>query len=214
VARSETAGEPPPGSEEESFLVAVFRDRIWTVPNLLSLARLLCVPLFLWLLFGRDDPAWAAILLGVLGATDWFDGYLARRLGQVSEMGKLLDPAADRILLITAVVAITVYGAVPVWFAAPVMIREPLMFAAVVALGMVGAKRIDVTWFGKAGTFALMVAFPLFLLGAADFDGHEVATALAWVCGIPGLVLSYYATLLYIPMARRALVERARASAS
>ena len=193
--------------EEKSFLRAVFDDRIVTVPNLLTLLRLACVPLFLYLLFGLDEKVAAAGLLAVLGATDWFDGKIARRYDQVSELGKLLDPAADRILLITAVIAITIDGGVPLWFAAPIMIREPIMFAAVIALGLLGAKRIDVTWFGKAGTFGLMFAFPLFLVGNSDASWAAEAETAAWLCGIPGLALSLYATVLYVPMARRALAE-------
>jgi cardiolipin synthase len=180
----------------------------------LTFVRLACVPLFVYLLFGLEERVAAAGLLAVLGATDWFDGYIARRYDQVSELGKLLDPAADRILLITAVLAITIDGAVPVWFAAPIIIREPLMFASVVALGLLGAKRIDVTWFGKAGTFGLMFAFPLFLVGHSDASYADTAEILAWLFGIPGLALSLYATVLYIPMARRALAEgRAEAAA-
>jgi cardiolipin synthase len=194
--------------EEKSFLRAVFDDRIVTVPNLLSLLRLLAIPLFLYLLFDRDNEAGAAALLGVLGATDWVDGQIARRFNQISELGKLLDPAADRLLLIVVVIAVTVDGAVPLWFGVPVMIREPLMFIAVIALGLLGATRIDVTWYGKLGTAGLMFAFPLLLAGSdTSLTGAELFRALGWVFGIPGLVLSYYATILYIPMARRALAE-------
>lgn len=198
---------PLPEAEEKSFLRAVFDDRILTVPNLITVARLACIPLFLYLLFGRDNEVAAAALLAVLGATDWFDGKVARRYNQVSELGKLLDPAADRILLITAVIAITAVGAVPLWFALPIMIREPLMFVAVVALGLMGAKRIDVTWYGKAGTFLLMFAFPLLLVGHSDESFAPAAEVAGWLCGIPGLALSLFATALYIPMARTALVE-------
>lgn len=201
------ADDHPVEMGEKSFLRAVFDDRILTVPNLITLARLACIPLFLYLLFELDNQVAAAALLGVLGATDWFDGKIARRYNQISELGKLLDPAADRILLITAVIAITVDGAVPLWFAAPIMIREPLMFAAVVTLGLMGAKRIDVTWYGKAGTFLLMFAFPLLLVGHSDASYAPAAEVAGWLCGIPGLLLSLYATVLYIPMARRALAD-------
>jgi cardiolipin synthase len=198
---------PPPDTDEKSFLRAVFDDRLLTAPNLITFARLACIPVFLYLLFGRDNQVAAAGLLAVLGATDWLDGKIARRYDQVSELGKLLDPAADRLLLITAVVAITVDGAVPLWFAVPIMIREPVMFVAVVALGLMGAKRIDVTWVGKAGTFLLMFAFPLLLVGHSDTSFAPAAEVAGWLCAIPGLVLSLYATALYIPMARAALAE-------
>ena len=101
----------PAGGADEPGL-----DRVLTVPNAVTVVRLLCIPLFLWLLFGADRQTAAAILLGVLGATDWVDGFLARRFHQVSTVGKVLDPAADRILVGTGVIAIMIHGAVPIWF--------------------------------------------------------------------------------------------------
>src|SRR5207237_6279469 len=102
-------------------------DRILTVPNLLSMLRLLCAPLFLWLLFGRHDRAGAAVLLGVLGATDWVDGYVARHFHQVSTAGKVIDPVADRVLLAVGVSAILVDGAVPPWIAWVTLVRQALV---------------------------------------------------------------------------------------
>ena len=93
--------------------------RVLTAPNLITLVRLLCIPLFLWLLFGAHRQTAAAVLLAVLGATDWVDGYVARRFHQVSTVGKVLDPAADRLLVGTAVIAIMIHGAVPIWFGTP-----------------------------------------------------------------------------------------------
>lgn len=182
-------------------------DRIFTIPNLLSVGRLLCIPLFLWLLFGKDDRARAAYLLGALGATDWVDGYVARHFNQVSTLGKVLDPTADRLLLGVGIVAILIDGSVPRWIAILVLIREVLVGGAVVALAALGAARIDVTWFGKAGTFFNMFAFPLFLGGGSGITWHETARTLGWVCAIPGLILSWYAAVLYVPAARKALRE-------
>src|SRR5215469_10801181 len=102
----------------------ISRDRgLWTVSNAITLARLLCVPLFLWLLLGADEPVWAGILLAVLGATDWVDGYIARHFDQGSEIGKVLDPVADRVMLIVAAFALIVDGAVPVWVGVLVLAR-------------------------------------------------------------------------------------------
>lgn len=182
-------------------------DRILTIPNVLSVVRLLCVPLFLWLLFGRDDRAGAAILLAVLGATDWVDGYIARHFHQVSAVGKVLDPTADRVLLLTGVLASLVDGSVPAWVAVLALVREVLVAGAAVVLAALGARRIDVSWFGKAGTFALMFAFPLFLAGASDLSWNGTAEVLAWLFAVPGLVLAWYAAALYVPIARRALEE-------
>lgn len=182
-------------------------DRVLTVPNALSVLRLLCVPVFLWLLFGHHphNRYGAGVLLGVLGVTDWVDGYVARHFDQVSTLGKVLDPAADRLLIGTAVIAILIDGAVPTWVGVLAMLREVLVAAAAVGLALAGARRIDVQWAGKAGTFALMVAFPLFLVGHSDAGWRHSAEAFAWVAAVPGLCLSYYAAVTYIPLARRAL---------
>ncbi len=128
--------------------------RVLTAPNLITLARLLCIPIFLWLLFGLHHQTYAAVLLAVLGATDWVDGFVARRYHQVSTLGKVLDPAADRVLVGTAVIAVIVHGAVPVWFGVATLAREALVSVMVVLLATLGAARINVLWIGKAGTFA------------------------------------------------------------
>jgi len=178
-----------------------------TLPNAITVVRLLCAPLFLYLLFGRHDRYGAAWLLGFLGTTDWVDGYLARHLGQVSTVGKILDPTADRILLGVAVLGILIDGSVPVVVAVIVLAREVLVAVAAVALAAAGARRIDVQWAGKAGTFGLMVAFPLFLVAHSNAGWKDIAHVLAWVCVAPGIVLGWYAAITYVPMARRALVE-------
>lgn len=185
-------------------------DRVVTIPNVLSLARLLCVPVFLVLLFRHPvHRVAAAYLLSVLGATDWMDGYAARHLHQVSNLGTVLDPVADRVLLGVAVVAILVDGAIPGWVAVLAIVREAAVAAAAVVLAALGARRIDVQWVGKGGTFALLFAVPLFLAGhAPDLSWHHTARLLAWMFVGPGLVLSWYAAVTYIPLARAALVER------
>lgn len=178
-------------------------DSLYTIPNLFTLVRLLCLPLFLYLLFGRDNPAGAAWLLGGLGATDWVDGYLARRLGQVSEFGKKFDPTVDRLLLIVALVAIIVDGAAPIWFCVAVLAREVLVGVTIaVATVVFGMQRFDVTWWGKLATFLLMFAIPGFMLGGSDFPGHEGFQVASWILGIPGLVISWVTAIGYIPRIR------------
>jgi cardiolipin synthase (CMP-forming) len=173
---------------------------LWTVPNLITLIRLCCLPLFLWLLFARDNRQGAAWLLGTLGATDWVDGYIARRFNQVSEFGKMFDPTADRFLFIVGIAAIIIDGSAPLWFCWLVVIREVVLGGTIAGLTLFGGmERFDVTWWGKTATFLLMFAFPAFLLGASDFSfgrGFEIA---AWIAGIPGLILSYYTAMAYIP---------------
>ncbi len=187
---------------------------ILTLPNVITLVRLACLPLFLWLLFGAEDRAAAAWLLAALGATDWVDGYLARHMHQVSDVGKVLDPVADRLLFFVGAGGILIDGSVPTWFAVVVLVREALVGGATLILAALGAKRIDVTWYGKAGTFFLMIAFPLFLASHSDISWADAAGVLAWLTGIPGLVLSLYAAVLYVPLARRALAEGRRDSSA
>jgi cardiolipin synthase (CMP-forming) len=182
-------------------------DSILTVPNLITAVRLACVPLFLWLLFGAHRQTDAAILLAVLGATDWVDGYVARRWHQVSTLGKVLDPTADRILVGTAVIAVIIHGAVPLWFGVATLAREVLVSAAVLLLAALGAERIDVLWVGKAGTFGLMVAYPSFLFGYGHVAWHTPVTIFAWVCAIPALILAWIAAASYVPVARAALAR-------
>ena len=182
-------------------------DRIFTVPNVITLVRLLCIPLFVWLLFGAHRQTAAAILLALLGATDWVDGFVARRYGQVSTFGKVLDPTADRILVGTAVISIMIYGAVPLWFGIATIAREVLVSAMVLLLAAMGAARIDVLWVGKAGTFGLMFAYPTFLLGDGTAGWQEPIRVIAWVTGLIGLALAWWAAGSYIAPARRALRE-------
>jgi cardiolipin synthase (CMP-forming) len=203
-----TDGPASPGEAEEPGL-----GRILTVPNAITLVRLACIPLFVWLLFGAHRQTAAAVLLGALGATDWVDGFVARRYHQVSNLGKVLDPVADRVLVVTAVVAIVVHGAVPVWFAAATLAREVVVSGAVLLLASLGARRIDVLWVGKAGTFALMFSYPAFLLGYGTADWQGPIRVIAWVTGVIGLTLAWIAAGSYVPVARRALVEGRRARA-
>ena len=200
-------------SEEEAGL-----DRVFTVPNLISVGRLGLVGVFLWLLFGGDARIAASVVLMVIGTTDFLDGYVARALHQVTTLGKVLDPTADRIVLGASVIAIAAYGAVPWWLAGLVLGREVVVSAAVLALATMGARRIDVLWVGKAGTFGLMGCFPLFLLSYSHAGWARDVRDVTWVLLVPALAFSLTAALAYIPLARRALAERrvppARAAAS
>ncbi len=182
-------------------------DRILTAPNVITLIRLLCIPIFVWLLFGLHRQTAAAILLAVLGATDWVDGHVARRYHQVSTFGKVLDPTADRVLVATAVIAVIVHGAVPLWFGIVTVVREALVSLMVLFLAALGAARIDVLWVGKAGTFGLMFSYPAFLLADGTAGWQEPVRVIAWVTGIIGLTLAWIAAASYVPPARTALRE-------
>ncbi|MHB1554447.1 MAG: CDP-alcohol phosphatidyltransferase family protein [Acidimicrobiales bacterium] len=196
--RTEAAGGVPGRSGE---------DRVLTLANVVTSLRLLGVGVFLWLLFGPGDQTAAAVLLAVLGTTDWVDGQLARRLHQVSRIGKVLDPAVDRVLVGAAVVAVMVHGAVPVWFGLLTIAREALVSGSVVVLAALGARRIDVLWIGKAGTFGLMVAYPGFLISYGTAGWQQPLHVAAWVAGAAGIALAWAAALAYVVPARRALAE-------
>ncbi len=178
-------------------------DTLLTVPNLFTLVRLLCLPLFVWLLFGLPSRQAAAWLLGGLGATDWVDGFLARKLGQTSEFGKKFDPTVDRVLFVVGIVSIIANDAIPLWFAIAVLAREVIVgLSVVIATLAFGMQRFDVTWLGKTATFLLMFAVPGFLMGHSTVPGADGFTIAAWCFAIPGLALSYYTAITYVPIIR------------
>lgn len=179
------------------------RQSLLTVPNLVTALRLCCLPVFVWLLFGPQDRQAAAWLLGILGATDWVDGYLARRLDQTSEFGKVFDPTVDRLLFVVGIVSLIIDGSVPVWFAIAVLAREVVVgITMVVATAVFNMERFDVTWWGKTATFLLMFAFPGFLMAESDIAIADAFGVAAWIMGPPGLVLSWYTAVAYIPLVR------------
>jgi len=181
-----------------------------TWANAVTLARLAFLPVFFWLLFGTNHRAVAAWLLAALGATDWIDGYLARRLHQVSNVGKVLDPTADRLLVIGGLIAVAAAGGVPWWFAGLTLVREVLVSVLTLVLAALGAARINVLWWGKVSTFALMTAFPLFLLTTNPHHAalrtwqHDARTS-CWVIGLLGLGLSWLVLFGYVKPALHAL---------
>jgi cardiolipin synthase (CMP-forming) len=207
---------PAPGSGPAPRIRTrrVGEDRILSLPNVVTSLRLILVPVFVWLLVQPRHRHWfaAAVMLAALGSTDWVDGQLARRLDQVTTLGKILDPTADRVLLATAVIGILAVGAVPIPIAVIALSREGFVALAAVGLAIAGARRIDVQLVGKAGAFGLMCAFPLFLAGHSTVGWHHVALVLAWVAAVIGLVLGWVSVLVYIPLAREALVAGRAAS--
>jgi cardiolipin synthase (CMP-forming) len=180
-------------------------DRVLTAPNLITLLRLLCLPIFLWLLFSVEDKAGAAWLLGALGSTDWVDGWVARKFGQQGSFGAVFDPTVDRGMFIVAVLAIVIDQSMPLWFAVAVLIREISVAAAMVIATAFGMQRFSVSIWGKRYTFLLMFAVPLMLLAADDGRGADLVSLGAWAFAIPGIILSYLTALAYIPEIRRNL---------
>ncbi len=189
-------------NEESTHLtnVSMF-DGLLTIPNAVTLVRFLCLPVFLWVLFGLDNQHAAAWLLGSIGATDWVDGFLARRLNQTSEFGKIFDPTVDRLLFFVGIIALIIDGSAPLWFALVVLIREAFVAVMMlVATFVFNMERFDVTWWGKTAAFLLMFTFPGFLMGESGMPIAAAFTIASWILGIPGIILSVYTALAYIPL--------------
>lgn len=171
--------------------------RILTIPNLVSFVRLLAIPVFWWVLLVEDDVTLAAWIVFIVGWTDWVDGYLARRLGQVSELGKVLDPVADRLLIASAVIGGLIAGVLPAWLGWGLIAREILMGLVALNLALRGGGTVEVRFLGKAATFALYGAIPAFYLAAAGVL-EWLLRPVGWFLGIIGLVLYWYVAFLYI----------------
>ena len=188
-------------------------ERQWgwaTWPNAVTVVRLALIPLYVMLTVSTHHWAEAAWLLAFLGATDWIDGFLARRLHQTSDIGKILDPVADRLLVMSGVVTIALVGGVPWWFAGATLAREVLVSGLTLLLASLGAARIDVLWWGKVSTFALMTAYPLFLLTSNPL--HVVRSTwqrdcryVSWGIGLFGLALAWVVLAGYVKPALAAL---------
>lgn len=187
-------------SKERTLLQQAF-----LLPNLVTMVRLGCIPWFAHLLLVQDNRYAAAWVLAALGATDWVDGQLARRLNQVSTIGKVLDPTADRLLLIVGIGAILIDGSVPLAIGVLALSREALVGLAALVIASLGGRRIDVTWIGKTGTLLTMVAFPFFLVGNSRAGWADAAQWAGWLFVIPGLITSYISAAGYVPIALEAL---------
>jgi cardiolipin synthase len=185
---------------------AVAANRVLTIPNLVSLVRLLAVGLFWWVLLVQDEVALAAWLIFIIGWTDWIDGYLARRLDQVSELGKILDPVADRLMIASAVIGGLIVGVVPVVVGVLLIVREVVVALLAIYLAARGGGTIEVRYYGKLATFLLYGAIPGFYLAAAGFLDWFMRPA-AWLAAAVGLTLYWYVALLYLGDTRRRLAE-------
>jgi CDP-diacylglycerol--glycerol-3-phosphate 3-phosphatidyltransferase len=173
-------------------------DRVWTLPNALSVLRLLGVPLFLWLLLGPEADGWALVILMVSGFTDWLDGKLARWLNQGSKLGALLDPAADRLYIVAALVALALRDIVPLWLVAILVGRELVLGVALLVLRRYGYPPLQVHYLGKAATLLLLYAFPGLLLAYGSNPVAAVAEPIAWALTIWGTVLYVLSGAFYL----------------
>jgi cardiolipin synthase len=179
-------------------------DRILTIPNVISFIRLAGVGVFWWVLLGLEDFALAALLIFVIGWTDWIDGYLARRLNQVSKLGKALDPVADRVMIASAVIGGMIAGILPLWFGWLLIIREAFMGLVTLPLMSRGKGPLEVRYLGKLSTFILYGAIPAFYFAEAGIL-ESLMRALAWTFGLIGLAMYWVVALQYLGDARKLL---------
>jgi cardiolipin synthase len=172
-------------------------DRVLTIPNLLSFLRIALIPLFVWLIVDRDTTFGGLVLFGAVVATDWVDGAIARATGQVSELGKVLDPVADRLAIAAGLIALVVRGAFPLWAALLILVRDVLVLAAGVVLLSRGL-RVEVRYVGKVATFALMCAIGCIAWGTLDYAFAAAFLACGWVFFAVGILEYYVATVQYV----------------
>jgi cardiolipin synthase (CMP-forming) len=184
--------------------------RVLTIPNIISIVRLAGVPLFLWLVLVPEADGWALAVLAVSGVSDYLDGYLARRLNQTSRLGAILDPVADRLYILSTVIALAVRDIIPWWLAILLPARDAFLWCLVPFLRTRGYSALPVHFLGKAATANLLYAFPLLLLG----DGTGVVATLAkvfgWAFAIWGTALYWWAGLLYAWQVRKLLADHDR----
>jgi cardiolipin synthase len=176
----------------------VASNRIWTIPNLISFARLLGVPLFLYLLLGPKHDVAAVIVLAVGGTTDWVDGFVARRMNSVSRLGELLDPFADRLYILATLIGFTVRGVVPYWLTGALLLRELVLAVALLVLRRHGYGPPPVHYVGKTGTFVLLAAFPVILLARALPSADPWLGPIGWGLAWWALALYWAAAVLYL----------------
>lgn len=181
-------------------------DRILTIPNLVTFIRLVGVAVFWWVLVGRDNVVVAAWLILGIGWTDWVDGYLARKLNQVSKLGKALDPVADRLMIASAVIGGLIAGVVPAVIAIPLLVREAVMAVVAARLAARGHGVLAVRYWGKLATFLLYGVIPAFYLSAAGVATWFM-TPVAWILGVVGLALYWGVLFQYVGDARRLELE-------
>lgn len=174
-----------------------------TIPNAISVARLVGVPLFLWLLLVAEADVWAFLVLVLGGASDWLDGYLARRLNQFSRVGEILDPLIDRLYIAATLVGLALREFIPWWLLAILVLRDVLLVALLPILRRRGRISLPVTYVGKTGTFALLWGFPLLLLGGLPFPVGSAIVAIGWAFALWGAFLYWWAGVRYAQTALR-----------
>jgi cardiolipin synthase len=179
--------------------------RVLTVPNAISALRIALIPLFVGLILDPDTATAGLVLFAVVVATDWVDGALARATGQVSELGKVLDPVADRLAIAAGIIALAVADLFPVWAAALIIGRDVVVLVAGAYVLSRYHVRLDVRWIGKVATFSLMVAVPSIAWASLGLPLAPAARVIGWSAFGVGIVEYYVAAWAYARDARRAV---------
>jgi len=183
----------------------VGEDRLVTIPNLLSVVRIVLLPVFLWPVLGPEEDVLALLVLVVSGVTDYLDGKLARRLNQTSKIGAILDPVADRLYILAVVVGLALRDIIPWWLAVLLPLRDVFLFSLVPFLRTRGYSSLPVHFLGKAATAGLLYAFPLLLLGDGSGTVADLAEVFGWAFAIWGVGLYWWGGVLYAFQVRRLL---------
>jgi cardiolipin synthase len=179
-----------------------------TVPNILSAARIASIPIFCWLSANEDTRLWGILLFAVVVSTDWVDGYVARRTGQVTELGRILDPVADRLAIAAGLLTFAISGVFPFWAALLILVRDVAVLLGGAALLWGRDLRVDVRGVGKIATFSLMAAITWISWGNADGPLGDVLLVGGWLAYVVGIVEYYLAAGLYAIDVRDALADR------
>ena len=182
-----------------------------SIPNMLSILRLFMVPVFLVLLLTGQFIA-ALITLMVASATDWLDGQIARRFNQITKLGQLLDPAADRLFIFAALIGLTINGNIPLWLALIVASRDLMLVIVYPILASHGYGPLPVHFLGKAGTFALLYALPLLLMVDVWPEADFIVLPLAWGFAYWGIGLYWLAGFVYLAQLRQLISLERRSS--
>lgn len=188
--------------------------RIVTIPNVISIIRLAGVPLFLWLILVPEADGWALAVLMISGVSDFLDGYLARRLGQTSRLGAVLDPVADRLYILSTVIGLAARDVIPWWLACLLPARDIFLWCLVPFLRTRGYSALPVHFLGKAATANLLYAFPLLLLGDGTGLVALLAKVFGWAFALWGTCLYWWAGLLYAWQVRKLLADHDRRAPS
>ena len=172
-------------------------DRIWTVPNVISLIRLLMVPVFLWLLVAGNDGAALTVLI-IATTSDFIDGMIARNFNQVTRLGMYLDPLSDRLFIAASVIGLAVRGLIPLPLLAIVLARDIMLLSVVVYRRLRISDLPRVTFVGKTATFVLFMAFPIVVLGTVWADAPVPIELIGWVLGAVGAGIYWVAGIGYL----------------